>query len=176
MITGDITHALLEEIKYFLNGQGTFILDTQIKDDMEYSFPLVILELGDAGESSRLPGNGISRIDYDVAFRVYNYEPNAYSDDDGGYSSSLLDIIDKTRDFFCNEIWQTNEMKALTDKYGFRMEFQGMNKAEPMPANDTMVMGYRLNFSTIGFDQLTNASYDADMPLTGSVTGTVVFQ
>jgi hypothetical protein len=175
MITGDIIHAVLEEIKYFLNGQGTYILDTQIKEDIEYEFPLIIFEFGDGGDSARLPGNGITRIDYDIALRIYNFEPNAYSDEDGGYSSSLLNIIDNVRVFFCNENWQTNEMKALTDKYGFRMEFQGLNKAEPISANDNLVMGYRLLFATIAFDQLTNSTYDMTFG-SGNIAGSVVFE
>ena len=90
------------------------------------------------------------------------------------YIESHLDIIDKVRVFLCNEIWLTNEMKALTDNFGFRMEWQGLTKAEPIQSNENLVMGYRLNFESISFDQLTNASYDM-LDQSGDVTGTVTF-
>ena len=175
MITASIITALLGEIKYFLNGVGTYILDVDVKDDIAYEMPLVIFELGDGGLSSGLPGNGITRMDYDISFRIYNFEPNMYDDVDGGFSAGLLDIIDKVRVFLCNEVWLTNEMKALTDNFGFRMEWQGLTKAEPIQSNENLVMGYKLNFESISFDQLTNASYDM-LDQSGTVTGTVTFR
>jgi hypothetical protein len=177
MILGDIVHAIQTELKYlFLDREGSVIIDTDLKDDIAYNMPLCIIEIGDGAESARLPGNGISRLDFDFALRVYNYEPNAYNEDDGGYATSLLDIVDIVRNYFENEAWQTQEMVDLTSKYGFRLTFTGLNKAESLQSDDKIIMGYRIMFSTIAFDQLTNTYNDYIPTSPGTNTVSIVFQ
>lgn len=176
MILSDITHALLQELKYlFADFQGTFILDTHVKEDVAYNFPLCILELGDGSESARLPGNGLTRIDLDFSFRVYNFEADAYNEEDENYSTSLMDIIDTIRNYFENETWTTQEMVDLTKNYGFRLTFMGINKAESLQSEDKVIIGYRINFSSVAFDNNTNSTYEM-MDSSGTVNGTIVFK
>jgi hypothetical protein len=174
MITADIIHAIQTEIKYYLDGVGSYVLDTNLANDISFALPLIVIEIKQAPDSARLPGNGITRIDYDIVFRVYNFEPGAYNDEDGGYSASLMDFIDATRQYLCNEVWQTNEMKAITDNYGFRMEFQGIQDAEPLEGEETLYLGQKLTFASIAFDQTTNSTYDM-LDQSGTITGNVVF-
>jgi len=175
-ITGAIINALMKELKYlFFDREGTVILDTELKDDMSYNFPLCILEIPEAGESARLPGNGVTRLDYDFALRVYNYEPNAYNEDDDSYSVTLLDIIDIVRVHFENETWITQEMINLTTNYAFRLTFGGINRVEPLQDEEKLIMGYRLTFNTIAVDQETDST--TDMTVTAATeTGTIVFK
>ena len=175
MITSDIIHALQQELKYFMNGQGTYLLDTNLKDDISFNLPLIILEIKTAPESGVMLGNRLTRMEYEIILRVYTIEQGAYNDDDGGYSASLMDFLDSTRQYFCNEVWQTNEMKALTDNYGFRMEFQGVSDAEPLEGEATIHLGQRFTFASIAFDTNTNSTYDY-FDANGSVVGTVNFE
>lgn len=177
MILSDITHALLQELKYlFADRGGTYILDTNLKEDAAYSFPLCILELGDGSESARLPGNGATRIDLDFSFRVYNYEPDAYNDEDANNATSQLDIIDTIRNYFENEKWTTQEMVDLTTNYGFRLTMTGgITKAEQIQAEEKIIMGYRINFSSIAIDPGTNSS-NPMLDQSGAISGMVVFE
>ena len=176
MILSDITHALLQELKYlFVDIGGTFLLDTSLKEDVAYNMPLCILELGDGGESARLPGNGATRIDLDFSFRVYNYEPDAWNEEDAKFATSQLDIIDTIRNYFENEKWTTQEMVDLTTNYGFRLTFMGINKAESLQDEEKIILGYRINFSSIAIDGGTNSSYQM-VDGEGTVTGTEVFE
>jgi hypothetical protein len=172
-VTGTIISAIMAELKYFLNGQGTYLLDTQLKSEVNYEFPLVIFDVGNGGDSAQYPGNGLTRIDYDLTFRVYNYEPNAYDDEDYDYSSSLMDIIDNLRTFLENETWLTNKMVDLVNNFGFKMTFQGMNKAENLQSNEVLIMGYSLSFASVAFDPGTLASNDIE-ELTGNVSGETI--
>jgi len=177
MILGDIVHAIVEECKYlFLDMNATVILDTQLDSEKVYDMPLCIIEIGDDSESGRLPGNGITRFDLNFSLSVYNYEPNAYNDSDNGYATSLLDITDTVRNYFENEKWTTQEMVNLTSSYGFRLTFQGSNKAQDLVNDDNIVMGRTINFNSIAFDQNTNSSNDIVLASGGTATGTVVFQ
>jgi hypothetical protein len=175
MITGDIIQAITNEVKYFLEGKGSYVLDTNLRNDITYSLPLVVIKVKPSQDSARLPGNGITRMGYDIIFDVYNYEPGSYNNDDGGYSSSLMDFIDSFRVFMCSENWLTNDMIALTSNYGFRMEFQGIQDAEPLEGNDTLYLGQKFTFDAIAFDNLTNATYDFPDD-SGTISGTIVFQ
>ncbi len=174
-ITSNIINAIMKELKYlFLDQAGTVILDTNLKDDATYDFPLCIFELPDAPESARLPGNGRTRIDFDFSLRIYVYEPNAYNEDDGGYAVTLLDIIDTIREYFENETWATQEMVDLTTNFGFRLTFGGINKAESIQVEDKTVMGYRIAFNTIAYDTATDSTYNITATAI-TETGTIVF-
>jgi hypothetical protein len=177
MITSSIVSALMSELKYlFLDREATIVLDTMLKDDMSYHFPLCVLEIPEAGESARLLGNGMTRLDYNFALRVYNYEPNAYNEDDEGYGVTLLDIIDIVRVHFENEVWKTQEMVNLTTNYGFRLTFGGIEKVEPLQDEEKMIMGYRLTFNTIALDSETASTTNITISQAGTKTGTIVFE
>ena len=174
MITSDIITGLLGELKYLLGSQGTYLLDTQLNDDFSGNFPLVILELGDDPGGVQL-GNRTTSVEYDIYMRVYNYEPNAYDSDDGGYATTQLDIIDKVRQYFENEVWQTNNMVNLTNNFAFRMEYQGRTKAEPLQADETLVMGYKLHFASMAYDLGTDSTNDF-LEVNQNIAGSVNFQ
>jgi len=179
MILSDIIYGLTQELRSLFNSFGAIgiiILDTEIKDDETYDLPLCIIEINDAPDSVRLPGNGLTQIDFDFTLRIYAYEPNAYIEQDGGYSASLLEIVDKIRNYFELECWQTPEMQMLLSKYGFRLTFSGITKAEPLSQNEKLIMGYRIGFNTIAFDQGTNSSFDENVTVGTVTTPGIIFE
>lgn len=171
----DAINGLMRELKsYFTNIKGNAILDTEMGEDFTTDFPLCICELSDAPESARLPGNGVTRLDWNFSLRVHAFEPGAYNADDGGYSASLMQIVDNLRVYFEMENWATDEMKALVTNYGFRVTSDGISKAENLSVNEGISMGYRLNFVSIAIESATNQTND--YPATNQTqTGTVVF-
>jgi hypothetical protein len=152
-ILSDIVNALFEELKYLLNGRGTQLLDTQLKQPYTGSLPLVVLALEDASSSAQLPG-GWTQIEFDFSFSIYNYEEGSYDND--VYSSSLLSIIDEVRQYFELQKWQTQAMVDLTPTYGFKMLYQGQNRAVDLEGSDNLVMGYKIQFASIAFDTLND--------------------
>jgi len=178
MITSSIISALMSELKYlFLDRNGTVILETHLKNDISYNMPLVILKISNASNSARLLGNGLTRFEPDIIFRIHNYEPNVYNEDDGGYSVTLVDIIDIVRVHFENEVWKTQEMVDLTTNFGFRMTFDGgPDEDEPIESGQKLTMGFRINFSTISLDSETASTTDITISQAGTKTGTIVFE
>ena len=171
----DLIAGLMNELKsYFTGISGMAIYDTDLQDDITAIFPLCVLEVNEAPESARLPGNGLTRMDYSISLRVYAYEPNAYNANDGDYSTGLLQIIDDLRVYFQNEVYQTTQMQALSTNYGFRLTYKGTSKAEAIQIAEKICKGFTLNFETIGFDSATRAT--VDFPDTNqNVSGNVVF-
>jgi hypothetical protein len=178
MILTDIVQALTKELKYlFFDKEGTVLLDTEIQGEVSANFPLCILEIEDAPESARLPGNGVTRFDLNFSLRIHNFEPNAFIDDDNGYAPSLLLFVDTIRQHFENEVWKVQEMVDLTTNYAFRITFAGgPNKAEPIDTEGGIAMGYRIMFNTIAVDQITNSTTNLVPSTAGSFTGTIVFK
>lgn len=176
MILSDIISALTKELKYFfLDKQGTVLLDTELQGDITASFPLCILEISEAPESARLPGNGFTRMDWSFGIRIYAFEPNAYNSDDGGYSASLMQIVDDVRVHFSNEVWLVQEMKDLTTNYAFRLTYGGTVKAESLEIAEKVALGYKHTFESIAID--SNTRNDTDNENTTNVnSGTVVFE
>ena len=86
----DIITGLQKEMKAFwLNTNGNVVLNTELHDDFEASFPLCIIDIDSAPDRGRLPGVGATRMEWDFALRCHVFEPNAYNSDDGGYSASF---------------------------------------------------------------------------------------
>ena len=160
MILPDIINAIQKELKYILQDKScTIILDTQLNNDITYGMPLVIFVITQAPESGRLPGNGITRLDFTFSFQVYNNETGTYGDDEsGGYGASLMDIVDTIRNDFENEVWQTQSMVDLTTNYGFRLTFSGITNAPTLQSESGYIMGFQLGFDSISFDQSTSSS------------------
>ncbi len=152
MILADIIHAIKTECHYlFIDNGGMVVLDTNIDNDLSFSYPLCIIEVSAAPESAILSGNGAIRLDWDFAINVYNGEYEAY-DDDNKYSSNLMNVFDTVRNHFIGESWKTNEMVNLRKNYGFRCTFTGINTATPAE-DGKQNLGYKLSFSTIAIDQ-----------------------
>lgn len=172
----EIIYALKKELKVFSgdNDSCTIIFDTELKDDVVFSLPLIIIEYDESSESARLPGNGITRMDYPIRVRVYMQEPDAYIDDETTGSTSYLNFADDVRNYLSNEQWQTQTMVDLTTNFGFRLTYVGTSKAQDLPTGEKMLKGMQHNFDTISFDQTINASN----PITETsqtVTGTMTF-
>ena len=169
----DLVQALTKELKY-QSGMASVVLNTELREDFTANLPLCIIEIDGAPESAVLPGNSVTRLDWEFALRVYAFEPNAYVSDDSGTSASLLQIIDDIRVHFSNEVFSVQEMIDLRTNYGFRLTFNGITKSEDMNTNEGICMGYRIGFSSIAFDQATNASNDY-LNSNQTTTGDVVF-
>ena len=116
----------------------------------------------------------MTRIDWNFGIRIYSYEPNAYNSDDGGYSASLLSIVDNLRDYMEVEKWTTAEMAALQTTYAMRITFTGIDRAENLIITEKICMGYRLSFESIAIDLNTNHDIMEEMDNL-TATGEVVF-
>jgi hypothetical protein len=173
----DIIIALTKELKYFfLDKNGTCILDTELSDDITASFPLCILDVSDAPDSARLPGNGVTRMEWNFSLRIYAFEPNAYNSEELNYSANLLQIIDDIRNFFENESWATQEMNDLLTNYGLRITYEGTTKAENIQIGEKLCMGFRHHFSSIAIDQNTEHDTYMDITADGENTGEIDFE
>lgn len=148
---GEILQAVIDECKS-LNTEGTNLLKTDYKMDklLTYSMPLCLIDLLSAPESEQMIG-GATKMDWDFAIKVYHYEPNAYLGEDGGYSTSLLNILDTFRQHFSMKIWNCDSMAYVVENYGIKFTFLGINNAEPIDP-DGLKMGYAIGFGTVAFD------------------------
>lgn len=100
---GKILHSILQEVKALQSDTGAqCLMKVNFKPSRlpDYTMPLVILDMEDGNESLQFPG-GLSLLTWRFGFSSYNYEPDAYVDDNTPYSTSLLyDPIDKIRRHF----------------------------------------------------------------------------
>ena len=154
---GRILQAVIDECKALpIDGVGTIILKTDYRSSNleSYAMPLLLLDLMEAPESGQYIG-ALTRMDYIFALNSYNYEPNSGCDPDGGYSTSLLNIIDTIRRHFSYGVWITSEMTDILNSYGFRFTLGGLTPADPLEA-DGLIMGYKVVFDSISFDVETN--------------------
>lgn len=99
---GEILNSILLECKALLSGTGAqTLLKTQFKPSKlpDTNGNFVLLSLDDAPDTVMYPG-GLTRCDWKWSFNSYNWEPDAYVDDESGFSTSLLNFIDRIRQHF----------------------------------------------------------------------------
>lgn len=99
---GPILNAVLKECRALLAGDGsTVMLRTNFlkKGTPDNPGNFLLLDFGDAPDSVQYPG-GLTRMDWRWGLNAYNYEPDAYVDDETDYSADLLNYIDKVRVHF----------------------------------------------------------------------------
>jgi hypothetical protein len=99
---GEIINSILLETKALLSGSGaTVMMKTNFKParlpDNNGNF--VLLDLEAAPDTVMYPG-GLTRCDWKWDFGSYNWEPDAYGDDQSGFSTDLLNFIDRIRQHF----------------------------------------------------------------------------
>ncbi len=174
---GEITQAILQEVKTLLKGTGaTVMLKTnfQIKKLPDYNGNLVLMDIEDAPDSVQYPG-GLTRMDWKWGFGSYNWEPDAYVDDDTDYSTGLLDFIDKIRVHFTANFgnlvnpgtvpyvegsgWLTQAMGDVFNIYGFQLTLTGLTTADALDA-EGLVMGSKIGADSTAFDKTTNYVID----------------
>lgn len=99
---GEILQAIEDEAKELLSGTGASVMlktNFMPKKTPDNSGYFILLGIEDAPDSLQYPG-GLTRMDWNWAFNSYNWEPDAYNDDHSGYSTSLLNFIDRIRAHF----------------------------------------------------------------------------
>lgn len=99
---GEILQSILQETKTLLSGTGaTVLFKTNFvnKKMPDNNGNFVLLEIDNAPDTIQFPG-GLTRCDWNWSFGSYNFEPNAYVDDDTPFSTSLLNFIDQIRQHF----------------------------------------------------------------------------
>lgn len=119
---GKILNAVLQEAKYFLlseNVGAQIILRTNFKSgrvNLDKNIPLILLGLDDAPDTYLFPG-GLTMCGWKFSFHSYAYSPDAYQDDNSGYSNELLyDPVDTIRRHFSigglgnGLVYQTGEL------------------------------------------------------------------
>ena len=159
---GEILDAVLKECRALFDGTGaTVILKTDFRStNLEtYGMPLLLLDIPDGSETGMYLG-GNTTTDWQFGFNSYNNEPDAYNDDQTGYSTGLLDIIDEIRRHFSFEVWLTPGMDAIRTKYGFRYNLSGILPADALDASG-IVMGYKIMFDSVAIDIDTAAVADS---------------
>jgi hypothetical protein len=153
-MTGEILQGIIDECKaLFEDTGGTVLFHTQFKPDKlpNYTMPLFIIHVNEAPDSGQMIG-GVTRLDWQLAFKTYNYEPNAEVEEDSGYSTSLMDISDTVRQHFSQSNVLTESFLALSSDYNFLMEFAGITEADPIVNNEMITKGYNVNFNCAGID------------------------
>ena len=171
----DLIKGLTKELKYFCgNNGGMAVFDTNLREDITFSLPLIVLEVNAAKESERLPG-GLTKMCFDISACVYSQAPDAYIDDDTTDSTSHLDFGDQVRNFLENEVWITQTMVDVVKNYGFRLTYSGTVKAPDLKTHDSTLKGYQHNFESIGFDNAISST--TNITETGqAVAGSIVFE
>ncbi len=169
---GEITQAILQEVKTLLQGTGaTVILKTQFQNKKlpDYNGNLVMMDIEAAPDSVQYPG-GLTRMDWKWGFGSYNWELDAYVDDDTDYSTGLLDFIDKIRVHFTANFgnlvnpgtkpyiegtgWLTQAMGDVFNIYGFQLTLTGLTTADALD-QDGLVMGFKIGADSTAFDSST---------------------
>lgn len=154
---GEIIDAVIKEARaLFIDNGGTVILKTNYKASNlpSYTMPFLLVDLVDGADSGQYAG-GVTHADWMFAFNSYNYEPNSYIDDESGYSSGLLNVIDSIRQHFSVGIWLTAGMTSIVNNYCFKFTLSGITSAEAIDENG-LVMGYKIVFDSIAIDNKTN--------------------
>lgn len=155
---GQILDAVIKECRQLLDGTGaTVILKTDFRTNnlATYGMPLLILDIPD-GTDSGMYIAGATHADWLFCLNSYNYEPDAYADDNSGYSTDLLNIIDEIRRHFSFEVWLTPGMNDVRSNYGFRFSLSGISPGDALDG-DGLVMGYKIVFDSISIDVSTVA-------------------
>lgn len=158
---GEILQAILDECDALLSDTGAMVmLKTNFtpKKLPDNNGTFILLGIEDAPESGQYPG-GLTQMDWKSAFNSYAYEPDAYVDDHSGFSTSLLDFIDRVRQHFSlaglGRIgWLTPGMTNIYNTYGFQFTLQGLTTADPVD-QDGLIMGYKIGFESTSFDNVT---------------------
>ena len=172
----EIINALTQELKYFVkDNDGMVIFDTELQNDIAFSMPLIILECNETPDSARLPGNGITRMDWRFSVRIYNSEPDSYIDDDTTGSSIHINYSDLIRNYIENEKWATQLMVNLKTNYGLRFTYVGTSQAASLPTEDKTYKGYVHVFETISFDSTIASTTDMTIA-TQTTTGAISFE
>ena len=149
----DIIRGLTKELKYFCEeNDGMIVLDTNLKEDITFSLPLIVLGVDTAKSSKRLIG-GITQMDFDIYVDVYTQAPDAYIDDETTASTDHLDYGDLLRNHLENEVWITQEMVDLVNNYTFRLTYSGTTKADNLKTKDSTLKGFKHNFESICYDR-----------------------
>jgi hypothetical protein len=157
---GEILQAVLQETKTLLDGTGaTVMLKTNFrpKSTPDNNGTLVLIDVEHAPDSVQYPG-GLSLMVWHFGFNTYAWEPDAYVDDDSGYSAGLLDFIDTIRQHFTANYaglnWLTTEMITVWDQYGFQYTLTGLTNADAIDQNG-LIMGWKIGLDTTSFDDVT---------------------
>ena len=99
---GIILDSILQETKALFSGTGAQVMlktNFLAKQTPDNNGTFVLLDLMNAPDSLQYLG-GLSMLAYDFGFNSYSYEPDAYVDDNSGFSTGLLDFIDTVRQHF----------------------------------------------------------------------------
>lgn len=165
---GEITNAILNEIKALLSSTGAQVIlktNFQPKKLPDNNGNLVLLDIQAAPDSVQYPG-GLTRMDWSWGLNSYNWEPDAYVDDETDYSTSLLNFIDTIRQHFSRSLpgalqisgdtnlWLTESMTNIFDVYGFQFTLTGVTNADALD-QDGLIMGFRIGFDSTAFDNST---------------------
>jgi hypothetical protein len=157
---GDIIYAFIQELKSLVGDTGsTILLRTNWKrtDMPTYKMPLVLIDIHPTGECMQLIG-GLTMMDYDCAFSVYNYQQGT-PEDPTDYSATRINNADAVRQHFSDfSNFNAAQMASAFNTYGMRLSFQGAGAAEPLETENGLAMGRAWHFSVTAFDNSTTGS------------------
>lgn len=167
---GEITDAILQECKALLSDTGAQVMlktNFMPKKLPDNTGNFILLHVDGNGEDCQYPG-GLTRMDWKYWFNSYNYEPDAYVDDDSGFSTSLLNFVDMVRQHFSlgalgRTGWLTPAMNQIFDTYGFQFTLTGITPADALD-QDGLIMGFKVGFDSTAFDSVTDFTL-LDRPL-----------
>lgn len=162
-MTGEITNAIVQETLAMPDftdggGEGSVMLKTDFKmsDIGSYGMPFVLAEILEGEDSDQMLG-GVKRMAWKIGLNSYGYQPDITGDDKTGYTTQLLNVIDRITDHFNAgrlKGWLTPGMTTILNNYGFRFTFSGISPADPLDG-DGLIMGYKVIMDSVSVDTST---------------------
>jgi len=155
---GDIIYAVQQETRALLQSTDfTIILKTDFKAGNlpTYAMPLILMVLTPEEGSGQLLG-GLTQLEYQWDFEVYNYSPDISGMDPTSTSATLQNVADLIRRHWSNfSTYLSQEMVDAFNNYGIRFTFNGLGNADPLQHPDGLIMGEKIKFDMIAFDDET---------------------
>lgn len=167
----EIIDAVQKEAEAFSKENGEFIGQIILKTnfintgEVAYVMPLGLLDILGGSETSQYPG-GVTRVDWNWAFNLYNYYANVYGDDVSGETARLMKWTDQVRRHFSTRNWLTQGMKDIECRYDFRFTLSGVQEADHLKYREGLCKGWRFMFESIALDKETDSvCYDPEAKL-----------
>lgn len=167
-----ISQAIIDEVNAYKTADttgmylgSTVMIDTDfnIGKIPSYTLPLIILEIDDAPNSVQLVG-GATQMEWNWYLTVYAFEPDPYVA--SSYGTGLMKIIDDLRQHFTGVNFLAQSFIDIQDNFSFTFVLSGVTKAQEIEKDNKIVIGRKIQFESVAFDNLTQPVTESTSELT----------
>jgi hypothetical protein len=167
-----ISQGIIDEIKAYVAQDttnfptsATVLIDTDfnIQQVPSYILPLIILEIDEAPNSGQLIG-GATQAEWNWGLVIYALEPDPYGQT--SYGTGQLKIVDDLQEHFCGLTFLAQTFIDVQANLNFTYAFKGINKAPEIEKNNKIIIGRKINFESVAFDDSTLDTIDSTSELT----------